>query len=461
MELVEFVDAVHPDPYRFVEPAAVRSRVSDLSAHLDREGAPKSGIAAALEMDAAMHELAALFHDGHLRPAPSAFAPELREGLLLLPMVTEVTHDGVFAVVAADERLVGATVVAIDGRPIDEILARLSSMAIYDGVNLQARDAVLSQQFSPLYALAYGVSNRYAIEMRPAGADEVVTVNLDGLGAEQLHALAQRRPMGRRVLPSDSPWPQLTRLDDGTALISLPTFGVPDGEAYEQRIAEVVQRAADAPRIVIDLRHNEGGFRTHGAALLSHLVERRYTQWRAFAVAVREIPRPFTDRVAGAFGVSLEALGGFPQRKIDGLHRVGGDPLAERFTPREPALRQPVAVLVDGLTRSAANEFVLALEAARPETVIVGQEVGETCQRHTGEIPVIFTTATTQQKVLMSLVDILHVEVPRCRFGHGLPPDVAVRRDQVWVHARLRGEDPELDAAVAALRRSRAAAGVE
>lgn len=453
-DTLAFIDAVHPDPYRFADEAALRGEVAARRTELEALAGTQvdradASDAMSLALDAAHQALVASFHDAHMRPALRAFQPDRADGLALLPLRVEVTDDGVFVVGALEEQFVGARVESVAGVPIARLRAELEPLAIYDGLNEVARDAVMSDEFAPLTLLALGPHPTWPVELRRADG-ELIQTSLPGVGLGEFAAMA--RPVGRRVRGPGSAWPTFSILDDGTALVSLPSFGNADGEAYVARIESMVAQLTDASRIVVDLRHNEGGVRTHGAALLAHLVEVPFAQWAGIFVATREIPRRWEHAVVGAFGMSLDALTTFPGARRRGTYRVEGDPLAAQFEPRPPLLDQPVAVLVDGRTRSAANEFVLALKAARPEVLLVGEEIGETCAGHSGQLPIFFQETDSGRILLMSVARIELVEVPGCQFGHGLVPDVVVPRNADWVHERIEGGDPDLDAALDALK---------
>lgn len=104
---------------------------------------------------------------------------------------------------------------------------------------------------------------------------------------------------------------------------------------------------------------------------------------------------------------------------------IDGDPLVDRMVP-VGSFPGRVLVLVDGRTNSAANELVVALKHARPDTTLVGEEVGGACAEHIGELPTTWTTPTFGVTVLLSIIRLEHVSVPGCRPGRGLAPDVAV-----------------------------------
>lgn len=153
-------------------------------------------------------------------------------------------------------------------------------------------------------------------------------------------------------------------------------------------------------------------------------------------------------RAAGAFGADLGALGAFPATPVGGEYVLEGDPLAALMAPAS-AFPGRVLALADGRTNSAANELLVALKHARPDAVLIGEEVGGNCAEHVGELPTTWTTPTFGVTVLMSVLRLELVSVPGCRPGRGLEPDVAVRYTRADFDA---GRDPYVEAVRQALR---------
>jgi hypothetical protein len=100
-------------------------------------------------------------------------------------------------------------------------------------------------------------------------------------------------------------------------------------------------------------------------------------------------------------------------------------------------------VLVDTATNSAANEMLVALAAARPDLPIVGEEPGGDCDRHPGEVPVVYRAPASEVTLLLPLLRVELVAAEGCVSGRGLAPDIPV----TWTGADLaEGVDPFLRA---------------
>jgi len=53
---------------------------------------------------------------------------------------------------------------------------------------------------------------------------------------------------------------------------------------------------------------------------------------------------------------------------------------------------------------------------------VIGTTTKGACDRHIGEVPILFETLSERFAILLSLADITMVPVPGCRPGHGFEP---------------------------------------
>jgi Peptidase family S41 len=454
--LVQFLEQAHPRPYAFVEPGELDALVEEESRRLDALAAPDD-----LEVGLAFHRVLARLGDGHLalalpifQPGPPGQAPPLS----LLPVVPKRIGATVYvdAVAAAAGLPRGTALVAIDDVAIDDIWTELTSLVLVDANHPTAQRAALERSFARHYHLAYGMRPSYRVRVRlPAGETRELT--LPGVERTALTALVRHSaplwgtpPPAPTTDPPLPPWPSLHRLDATTSLLRMPSFGILDQAEYARRVDELFAALGPAgagDTLILDLRGNEGGLRTHGIAVLNHVLARPYAQWAQMAVRLLRIPAAFRDRVVFLYGpeaVLADRFGAAPER--DGRRVVVGDPLADTMTPRGPGYPGRLIAFIDGATSSAAAELVAALRAYHPGAVLIGEETGSECRGHVGELPVTYTTPTRRLVVLISLIELTHVPTPGCQPGHGFAPDVAITYDDA---AFLAGRDPYLEVVAA------------
>jgi len=424
---VRYFEAVHPEPHRFVTAEQLHAELDVQVARLTQLPTPSP-----FEVGQAWHRVLARVGDSHVKvglPLYGSDAP-----VSLLPVLPLTLDDTTFVDAASVDLPVGTQVVHIDGRPMDTIRADLTPLVIAEGTSPDVRQRTLASDIARYYHLAYGMADHYTVGLRlPDGRTEDRT--LAGVDRAGMQRLRETRRSAATWGPTTraGPWPTLTALDDHRAILRLPTFGVADMEAFRACTDEVLAGLSGVNTLYIDVRGNVGGLRPNAFAVLDHLLAEPYPQWDGFDARITRIPRGYRRRVTFP-------MGGTPADRLP-AEPIDGDPLLGWMEPHAAAFAGNVVVLVDGLTNSAANTFVLALVRYRPDVVVVGQELGGECGQHVGELPAVYQPPGGAVAVLHSLIRVDHVDVPGCVHGRGLMPHVPVTYTAADF---LAGHDPWL-----------------
>lgn len=428
--LVAFLRAAHPDPNRFVSEA-------DLNARLDAEMRALNNGTDAIAVARAASRVLASVGDAHLAVG---LGPEVAAGPLL-PFLIKRAGERFFIDASEPQLPLGTEVIAVEGRPVADLLDAMAALASVDGDRPELRAAEAERRFSFLALIELGVRASYELLVRrPGGEPETITLKpTDREGVARLTSARQSAPLWGTVLRAgEPPWPTLTRIDETTQLLRLPSFGITDEAQYEARIAALFATLAPKERLVLDLRGNEGGNRALGLAVLRRLLNRPFTQWASVSTRVRAIPKGFRDLIS--FPIAPEsALHGFPGEKRGQVWVVDGDPLAARMVPVENPHPGPVVAFIDDATNSAAIEMLAALLAHREGVQLIGTETQGACDRHTGQLPVVFKSGNLA--AFVSLFEIKLVPTPGCQPGRGIAPDIKVIYTEEHF---LEGRDPFL-----------------
>ncbi|MCP3139485.1 S41 family peptidase [Pyxidicoccus xibeiensis] len=438
--VVRFLEEAHPQPHAYVEPSALTAVVDAEAARLEALQAPSD-----LELGLSFHRVLSRLGDGHLALALPLFQPEAGP-LSLLPLLPKRVGGTLYVDASTPTLPRGSVLLSIDGVDAEEVWSTLSELVLVDANHPTARRAALERGFARHFHLAYGMRERYVARVRlPDG--ETRDVTLDGVERDSLATLTRYSAPLWGPQPEDHSqpaWPWLVRLNPSTVLLRMPSFGIADQAEYARRVDALFAQLAGSDTLVLDLRGNEGGLRTHGIAVLNHVLGQPYAQWTRMAVRTRNIPEAHRARVSFPF-VPEEALSSrFARaRQEDGRFVLDGDPLASMMQPRGEGYPGPVVAFIDGATKSAAVELVAALRAFRPDALLIGEESGGECGRHIGEMPVAYTTPARSVTVLVSLIELTHVPTRGCEPGHGFRPDRAIVYDE---RAFLQGRDPYVDA---------------
>ncbi|MBK7774743.1 MAG: hypothetical protein IPI43_11495 [Sandaracinaceae bacterium] len=438
--LLRFVQATHPRPYAYVSRAELEALAEAEAQRLDALDAPDD-----FTVGLAFHRVLARLGDGHVAVALPVFQDDVASALTLLPLLPKLAGETFFVDACSTELPRGTRLIAIDGEPIEALWAELEALVLADGVHESARRAALERGFARHYHLLRGMRASYRVDVElPDG--EAQTLTLAGVPRDALGPLSRARhsaPVWGPVSPEEPPWPFVVDVADGTVLLRLPSFGIADQEAYRVRVDALFAQIDPDDTLILDLRGNEGGLRTHGVAVLNHVLGAPYAQWASLSARVLRVPSAFRSLTTFPF-VPEEHLAAL----LAGAERDGelwvrtGDPLASLMVPHGEGHRGRVVAFIDGHTNSAAVELVTALRAWRPDAELHGEPTGGECGRHVGEVPVVYTTPHRGVSVLMSLLELRHVATPGCVDGQGHAPDLAVVYDEA---AFLAGVDPYLE----------------
>ncbi len=281
----------------------------------------------------------------------------------------------------------GDVVLAVDGRPVEDALAALSPV-LRAGATPQHRRAKAA--FSAL-----------------STTGDALTVTVTGPAGERTVTLvwpATPTPTDGAQPAARQPLITGERLPSGLGLIRIPDFSG-NGHDLVAEFDAALDALLDAPGIILDLRGNGGG-----------------STFIADRIAGRFLDRPFT------YGRD-EFRGRLPQRGWRSRFDY-------RVTPRGQTYTGPLALLIDELNFSTAEQFIVALaDSGRAKTVgrpTAGGSGNPITFRLSGGGLARFSTAAFYRN------DGALIE------GAGIAPDVYV----AWTAADFRaGRDLDLEAA--------------
>lgn len=274
----------------------------------------------------------------------------------------------------------GSVVRLIDGRPADAILLSLMRLARADGHNDAKRRRLLSVQggelwesFDLFFGALYG-RPRYVLEVEgPDGRRRRATVEAVSLDRRRAASAGPERAKGAPA------WTIERR--GGAALLTMPSWAL-YGDRWDWRgwlDAEMDRLVADGvPRLVVDLRTNEGG-QDCGIVLAERLLERPapFEEMRRL-VRYRSIPadlKPHLD----TWDRSFDRLGEGAPRVDDLFYRLpdvgSGEDGDGTVRPRARRYTGEVRVLVGPQNSSATFQFAELAKRARIAT-LMGETTG-------------------------------------------------------------------------------------
>jgi hypothetical protein len=383
------IHEAHPDPYRYHTKA-------ELDALIDRTRDSIRLPMSVVEFEQALSPVLKGLGDQHTRVEwPAVMQEALMANAILLPMKVRILPDGVYL----EEELkgfrsvpVGSRILAINGRPMEEVVERLIATVIGDGANRTYAERVVEREFNLRYHLHIERTNVYRIGYRTP--DHVIGEQIVfGMTGNEISNT--RKPKGAALLPwgaTEIPdggvlWLHLRTLDPD----SLALAGVRPDRFLNAMLAEA--NRSKVRTLVIDVR-GAGGREPSMAALLFSAIAK--TPFKMLDdIVVRSIAPPVArishripeEHYANANARFLLAgKGTYRLPETDG-RLVLHDPMAKAFVGK-------VYLISDGYTRDAAA--LLAMMVRRNDRGrVVGEEVGSNAFGFTGGPEWVVTAPTS------------------------------------------------------------------
>jgi len=427
---------------RYLPPAEWERRFAAALAEIDRPMTER-------EFYVRLAPLVVAIGCGHTTVHPSyAWQEEMRRSMPLFPFKLAFL-DGAARVqrnYSQFEGLApGAEVVAINGMPLNEIIARMLAIVPADANIRSVKMAKLESTyyFGICYNLLFGRTDIYETVLRPPGGRETTTVRAAGIRAADLDAVFQKRYPAAASGTDTAPI-KLEYSAGGLpalAVLTIRTFNVAEyrqaGISFPKFLSRAFQELRDknARALLVDLRYNNGGDDAYGKILASYLLEKPFQFYQS--VEVRPPRYSFwkhTNRPASVIELR-EHLG----RNDRGGYDVLDHPNLGWQQPQPPCFTGKVYVLLNGFTFSAAAECASILHFHR-RARFIGSECGGGYAGNTSGLGLVLTLPHTQFRLGIPLCKI--TLAVSARAGEvGLVPDIPFPRSMVDV---LSEADTEL-----------------
>ncbi|MCP3984173.1 MAG: tetratricopeptide repeat protein [bacterium] len=309
--LVDTIRERHPNPYRHASPAEWERRAADAIARADT--------LSAVGYYAEVRELAGLVADVHTSAYPRRGSSILNHSL---PLRFWHFEDGLFVCAAAPDQayLVGARVTAIHDIPIDEAWSTVVNMMSTENEFMSRYMAQIHLQF-PDYLRALGLGDsdvevtwtfdlangsRQTLTLAATETDGYLGALGTSIGFDAPEGWIQGHegagpPPRWLARKNERYWMEVIEGSDAAFLqFNIPrNHGLPWREFLDRAFRTIHERD-DVQRLVVDLRHNEGGW-AYMAHELTHAI-----------VSSPKINRPghlyvLTSRITQSAGVTIAA----------------------------------------------------------------------------------------------------------------------------------------------------------
>ncbi len=405
-----------------------------------------------LDFYARLLPLVAEIKDGHTRltlsPGAGAYLDSrpilLPFGLRFLGNKAYVTRD------LSPDRGVGdgAELLAVEGRPVREILAALLALVPSDaGIGTaKLRRLESPGAFGRLFALRFGRRESFRVRFRPFKAENDREMTFPGLTTLDFsRVLRERYPATLERRPNY----ELT-FDGPAAVLTVRQFG-DDPDKSRPRFPDFLTASfreleeKKTPGLVIDLRGNGGGMDEYGKFLFAHIMDRPFLYY--WALETRK-DRYDLFRYTGESAKDAEELARPLSKNSRGWFDVLGHPNRGLQATRKPHFSGRVAILVDGGSFSATGETTSAFHYYK-KAVFFGEECGSGYYGNTSGFMVTATLPNSRIQVRVPLV-LYKMAVDGYPKDRGIVPDFPVTPT---IGDLLAGRDVVMDRALGYLEK--------
>lgn len=360
-----------------------------------------------------------------------AYGDHLNSTQTMLPLEVFVDGDGKVLVSknhsAVSHVPIGGELVAINGKPIKDILNTLVRAIPSDGYNQTEKILLLNHRFPFWYQTVIEAKTDFSVDILMNGS--VTSYQLNGVAHDVFPTMDEIMGMGRPML-------QFQILDD-IAVLRIGSFAKTaikkGGQQFKRFIKESFREIKESgvKDLIIDLRNNSGGTDSNAAFFASYFFVRPFAYWdrievtESIAMDVKGLDRIFFKK---------------PQKR-DGMYQWEKTWVTKEFDyyeeqkPAKHPYRGNTYILSNGLCLSSCADLIAVL-SHNDKAMVVGQESGGGYQGNTSGMMPSFVIPTGI-RVTMPLQKYTNAVDLTKNFGRGTIPDHQVEPDfEDWLLER-------------------------
>lgn len=343
----------------------------------------------------------------------------------------------------------GAEIVSVNNRPMDDVIAGLYKYYTTDGVNITGKSIGINYSFSKYYRLHYGRENAFEVCFIPQGSDSSRCKTLKSVSYKAYY----KNVKNRYSLPYDEgdykDWEEeesytFKNIDGTTAVLTVNSFSMggktsPGHLKYARFLDSVfsVLKEQKTKNLIVDVRYNGGGTDPNDMVTYSYLTDRNFTENRQAWISFNKVPYlryvyskiPFFLRPFGIGKYNKMLQEEFPMEKEGKFYETETSEDHRVRTPKENAFTGTVYLLTGPRVASAGSLFA-AMVAGNRNTVTVGEETMGGYYGHNGHTPLGYILPKSKLEVFFSIVN-LEQDVPEKEnqiYNRGIIPDYTVKQ---------------------------------
>ncbi|WP_103071374.1 S41 family peptidase [Aquimarina sediminis] len=389
--------------------------------------------------------------DGHLQ----LFVPNtIKTDQYYFPLILKLIHTDFYTDTEDFGIPVGSKINSINGEKASIILEKLKKYVPVDGYSITKKYREIELKLGLYLAYEYGIKKKYHIEYtEPDGVKKDLTLSAESF-TKVRRRNTKRNSYFAKYHTKESGFDFFNTFISNktphvyykeklkTAILIVNSFNS-DTRIFESHLTKIFKeiKQKKIKHLVIDVRHNDGGFRSNAVHLYSFISNNLFKQVSSKYVASLSIPeKKYVTRTF--FNEKQFLKDKYNNHPIYDGWKLPFDDMEAIMVPDKDRFTGNVYVLAGGATFSTGSTFVLNAKN-NPNITIVGEETGGGYYFFNGDFPVYYEFPNS--KIIMSMYMerfnnyVKDRTIPK---GSGVPPDKHII---LSVQDLISGKDSELD----------------
>jgi Peptidase family S41 len=326
----------------------------------------------------------------------------------------------------------GSEIIAINGRPVYELITFLFKNIVADGRVVSSKYLELSNFFSAYYANLVESPQQFSLSLKKKDG-ELFTAILPATSLDRIREY-EKKHTSQSVSAFDlsflKPQVALMRIRDFYPYRKQDNFNA----FLKKSFAEIEEKKTK--KLIIDLRNNEGGNDRWGSMLFSYLTDKPFRYYESLRIPCKNYSFRQYAQLPRFYGllkllIRKDPAGGYRWTKNKNL---------EIQQPQKHPFLGEVVVLVNGFSFSVTAEFA-AVSKASGRVQLVGEETGGAYSGNNSGTFVIVTLPNSRLSMGIPMVGYYMAVPPIQPFDRGVLPTIEITPD---IKQIISGEDPVL-----------------
>jgi len=352
--------------------------------------------------------------------------------LIFLEKKAYLDHDGL-------ELPLGSEITAINGVPMEEVLAKLLPQVRSDGYNATMKYHVLAEDFALRHFLSFGQNETFRVDYLPFGTEKIIQKQIPAISGKKLEArmIERHSETGKRKKY------KLGSLEKGISLFSMNTFDFGLNKKGRQKYKDFlrnnfkeIEENEDLRCIILDLRQNDGGYVGNDARLFTYFAQTPFRDFRSAETMTMKIP--IKEHLArDQFPKMLEKIFAKEFKAEESGRFTMIDEKNRRWNPRKTAFDGQVYVLISGWTHSGGTVMGSYL-LNNDNVTFIGEETGGGYATFTAGNMVLYNLPNTRCQLEVPLIQYENYRGAKTfPKGSGIRPDHKVIQTQADLIANV------------------------